>query len=90
MYVPDPFLGIAAPLVFLGESAHVQGMGSFQLIGHIIAANMLTLACFWGAWTIHRAESQTGNAKNAPWLAFAAVIVPPVIVAASGYLGIAE
>lgn len=66
----------------------ISGIAGFQLLGFVIAANLLTLAFVWGIWTLNRAEKITGDPNNATWWAYAAAIVPLLILGFSGYLGI--
>ena len=61
---------------------------AFQIVGYVIGANLLTLACLWGVWTIHQAEKRTGDGAKAPGWAFIAAIAPLLVVAMSGYLGL--
>lgn len=58
------------------------------MIGNVISANLLTVAFLWGIWSINKAEKITGSPVNASWWAYAAAIVPLVIVGLTGYLGI--
>ena len=74
---PDPFRAIVVPLELFVKCADIGGMGFHDVASAVFVGNCLAIGFAWGIMQLNKHD------YHAPWLAYAAVLMPIAYALAS-------